>query len=36
MTKSPTRKDVKSVYAGLRPLAAPQEGSKNKRDFQKP
>ena len=27
MTKSPTRKDVKSVYAGLRPLAAPQEGS---------
>ncbi|WP_340104056.1 glycerol-3-phosphate dehydrogenase/oxidase [Rhodohalobacter sp. 8-1] len=27
MTKSPTRKDVKSVFAGLRPLAAPQEGS---------
>jgi len=27
MTKSPTRGDVKSVYAGLRPLAAPQEGS---------
>lgn len=27
MTKSPTRKDVKSVFAGLRPLAAPKEGS---------
>lgn len=27
MTKSPTRADVKSVFAGLRPLAAPQEGS---------
>lgn len=27
MTKSPTRKDVKSVFAGLRPLAAPQGDS---------
>lgn len=27
MTESPTREDVKSVFAGLRPLAAPQEGS---------
>jgi glycerol-3-phosphate dehydrogenase len=27
MTKTPTRADVKSVFAGLRPLAAPQEGS---------
>src|SRR6056297_1904819 len=27
LSKAPTRGDVKSVYAGLRPLAAPQEGS---------
>ncbi|RZS95985.1 glycerol-3-phosphate dehydrogenase/oxidase [Cecembia calidifontis] len=27
LTKSPNRKDVKSVFAGLRPLAAPKEGS---------
>lgn len=27
LTKAPTRQDVKSVFAGLRPLAAPKEGS---------
>lgn len=27
LTKAPTRKDVLSVFAGLRPLAAPKEGS---------
>jgi glycerol-3-phosphate dehydrogenase len=27
LTKSPTRKDVLSVFAGLRPLAAPQDDS---------
>ncbi len=27
LTKTPERKDVLSVFAGLRPLAAPQEGS---------
>lgn len=27
LTKAPTRKDVLSVFAGLRPLAAPQENS---------
>ncbi|CAN5272547.1 glycerol-3-phosphate dehydrogenase/oxidase [soil metagenome] len=27
LTKVPTRKDVRSVFAGLRPLAAPQNGS---------
>jgi len=26
LTKVPTRKDVKSIFAGLRPLAAPQDG----------
>ena len=26
LTKKPTRKDIKSVFAGLRPLAAPKEG----------
>ncbi len=26
LSKAPTRKDVKSVFAGLRPLAAPKEG----------
>ncbi len=26
LTEKPTRKDVKSVFAGLRPLAAPEEG----------
>lgn len=27
MTKAPSRKDVKAVFAGLRPLARPKEGS---------
>jgi glycerol-3-phosphate dehydrogenase len=27
LTKAPARKDVLSIFAGLRPLAAPQEGS---------
>jgi glycerol-3-phosphate dehydrogenase len=27
LTKAPSRKDVKAVFAGLRPLAAPKEGS---------
>lgn len=27
LSKAPTRKDVKAVFAGLRPLAAPKEGS---------
>lgn len=27
LDKTPTRKDVKAVFAGLRPLAAPKEGS---------
>lgn len=27
LTKAPTRKDVRSIFAGLRPLAAPQDGS---------
>lgn len=27
LVKAPTRADVKSIFAGLRPLAAPQEGS---------
>lgn len=27
LSKAPTRRDVKSVFAGLRPLAAPKEGS---------
>lgn len=27
LTKPPVRKDIRSVFAGLRPLAAPQEGS---------
>ena len=27
LTRKPTRKDVKAVFAGLRPLARPQEGS---------
>jgi len=27
LTKAPTRADVKSVFAGLRPLAAPKDGS---------
>ena len=33
MTKSPTRKDVKSVYAGLRPLAAPQGDSQKTKEI---
>lgn len=27
LSKAPTRKDIQSVFAGLRPLAAPKEGS---------
>ncbi|MEO6632399.1 MAG: glycerol-3-phosphate dehydrogenase/oxidase, partial [Mucilaginibacter sp.] len=27
LTRAPERKDVRSIFAGLRPLAAPQEGS---------
>jgi glycerol-3-phosphate dehydrogenase len=27
LAKAPTRKDVRSIFAGLRPLAAPQDGS---------
>jgi glycerol-3-phosphate dehydrogenase len=27
LTKAPVRKDVRSIFAGLRPLAAPQDGS---------
>ena len=27
LTKQPVRKDIRSVFAGLRPLAAPQEGA---------
>lgn len=33
MTKSPTRKDVKSVFAGLRPLAAPQGDSQKTKEI---
>ncbi|MDR6405276.1 MULTISPECIES: glycerol-3-phosphate dehydrogenase/oxidase [Chryseobacterium] len=32
LSKKPTREDVKSVFAGLRPLAAPKDGSKNTKE----
>lgn len=32
-TKKPTRKDVLSVFAGLRPLAAPREGSRKTKEI---
>ncbi|MBV7435364.1 glycerol-3-phosphate dehydrogenase/oxidase [Cardiobacteriaceae bacterium TAE3-ERU3] len=31
-TKAPTRADVRSVFVGLRPLAAPKEGSKSTKE----
>ena len=33
LVKPPTRKDVKSVFAGLRPLAAPQKEGKNTKEI---
>lgn len=33
LTKKPTRKDVLSVFAGLRPLAAPTEGSQKTKEI---
>jgi glycerol-3-phosphate dehydrogenase len=33
LKKDPTRKDVLSVFAGLRPLAAPQEGDKSTKEI---
>ena len=33
LTKEPTRADVKSVFAGLRPLAAPEKGSKKTKEI---
>ena len=33
LTKTPTKADVKSVFAGLRPLAAPQEGSSKTKEI---
>jgi glycerol-3-phosphate dehydrogenase len=33
LTKAPTRKDVLSVFAGLRPLAAPQDGSSKTKEI---
>lgn len=33
LTEKPTRKDVLSVFAGLRPLAAPKEGSKKTKEI---
>lgn len=32
LSKKPTREDVKSVFAGLRPLAAPKDGSKSTKE----
>ena len=32
LSKKPTREDVKSVFAGLRPLAAPKEGGKSTKE----
>ncbi|MCQ9636523.1 glycerol-3-phosphate dehydrogenase/oxidase [Chryseobacterium sp. WG23] len=32
LAKKPTREDVKSVFAGLRPLAAPKDGSKSTKE----
>ena len=36
MNPAPTRKDILSVFAGLRPLAATKEGAKTKEVSQKP
>ena len=33
LTETPTRKDVLSVFAGLRPLAAPEEGGGNTKEI---
>ena len=33
LAKEPTRADVKSVFAGLRPLAAPEKGSKKTKEI---
>lgn len=33
LTKAPTRKDVLSVFAGLRPLAAPEDGSSKTKEI---
>jgi len=33
LTKEPTRADVRSVFAGLRPLAAPEKGSKKTKEI---
>ncbi|WP_295673226.1 glycerol-3-phosphate dehydrogenase/oxidase [uncultured Mucilaginibacter sp.] len=33
LTKAPERKDVLSIFAGLRPLAAPQEGKKGTKEI---
>lgn len=33
LTRKPTRKDVKAVFAGLRPLARPEEGSTKTREI---
>lgn len=33
LTKAPKRSDVKSIFAGLRPLAAPQEGDKKTKEI---
>jgi len=33
LTKSLTRKEIKSIYVGLRPLAAPQEGSQKSKEI---
>jgi glycerol-3-phosphate dehydrogenase len=33
LSKAPTRKDVLSVFAGLRPLAAPQDGSSKTKEI---
>lgn len=32
LSKKPTKEDVKSVFAGLRPLAAPKDGSKSTKE----
>jgi len=33
LTKKPTRRDVRSVFAGLRPLAAPRQGEKSTKEI---
>jgi glycerol-3-phosphate dehydrogenase len=33
LSKKPTREDVKSVFAGLRPLAAPKTEAKAQKKF---